>query len=49
VAAWAGGKLVPLDVKALPGSAILLPPEGKRAAWIGAAPDRPGVLVADVP
>jgi hypothetical protein len=49
VAAWAGGRLVPLDVKALSGSAILLPPDGKRAAWIGTAPDRPGVFVADLP
>ncbi len=49
VAAWTGGRLVPLDGGVLPGSAILLPPDGKRAAWIGAAPGRPGVFVAAVP
>ena len=49
VAAWTGGRLVPLDVRALPGSAILLPPDGKRAAWIGTGPDRQGVVVADLP
>ena len=49
LAAWAGGKLVPLDGKVLPGSALLLPPDGKRAAWIGTAAERPGVLVADLP
>lgn len=49
LAAWAGGRLVPLDARVLPGSAILLPPGGKRAAWIGAAPGRPGVFVADIP
>ncbi len=47
--AWAGGRLVPLDGKVLPGSALLLPPEGKRAAWIGTAPERSGVFVADLP
>ena len=49
LAAWGGGRLLPLDAKVLPGSAILLPPDGKRAAWIGTAAERPGVLVADVP
>ncbi len=49
LAAWAGGRLLPLDGKVLPGSALLLPPDGKRAAWIGTAVERPGVLVADVP
>ncbi|HET8732236.1 MAG TPA: hypothetical protein VFM45_00545 [Anaeromyxobacteraceae bacterium] len=46
---WGGGRLAPLDARVLPGSAALLPPDGKRAAWIGASPDRPGVLVADLP
>ena len=49
LAAWGGGRLLPLDAKVLPGSAILLPPDGKRAAWIGTATEHPGVLVADVP
>jgi hypothetical protein len=49
LAAWSGGRLVPLDTAVLPGSAILLPPDGKRAAWIGAAPGRPGVFVAAIP
>jgi hypothetical protein len=49
LSAWLGGRLVPLDGKVLPGSAVLLPPDGKRAAWIGTAPERPGVFVADLP
>ncbi len=49
LAAWAAGKLVPLDGKVLPGTAVLLPPDGKRAAWIGTAAERPGVVVADLP
>ncbi len=49
LSAWAGGRLVPLDVLVLPGSAILLAPDGKRAAWIGAASGRPGVFVAGIP
>jgi len=49
LSAWIGGRLVPLDGKVLPGSAVLLPPDGKRAAWIGTAPERPGVFVADLP
>lgn len=49
LSAWDGGRLVPLESRVLPGSAILLPPDGKRAAWIGAAPGRPGVFLADVP
>ena len=40
---------MPLDGKVLPGSAVLLPPDGKRAAWIGTAAERPGVVVADLP
>ncbi len=49
LAAWVGGRLVPLDGKVLAGSPILLSPDGKRAAWIGSAPERPGVFVADLP
>ncbi len=49
LALWTGGRNPPLDAKVLPGSAILLPPDGRRAAWIGAAPERPGVFVADLP
>jgi hypothetical protein len=49
LSAWAGGRLVPLDGRVLPGSPLLLPPEGKRAAWIGTAPERAGVFVADLP
>jgi hypothetical protein len=49
LSAWVGGRLVPLDGKVLPGSAVLLPPDGKRVAWIGTAPERPGVFVADLP
>jgi hypothetical protein len=49
LAAWTPGKLSPLDFKVLPGSALLLPPEGRRAAWIGTATERPGVYVADLP
>jgi hypothetical protein len=49
LAAWAAGRLVPLDGKVLPGSAVLLPPDGKRAAWIGTSAERPGVVVADLP
>ena len=49
LSAWVGGRLVPLDGKVLPGSAVLLPPDGKRAAWIGTAPERRGVFVAHLP
>jgi hypothetical protein len=49
LSAWAGGRLRPLDGKVLPGSAVLLPPDGRRAAWIGTSPERPGVFVADLP
>ncbi len=49
LAAWTAGKLVPLDGRVLPGSAVLLPPDGKRAAWIGTSAGRPGVLVAEIP
>jgi hypothetical protein len=49
LSAWVGGRLLPLDGKVLPGSAVLLPPDGTRAAWIGTAPERPGVFVADLP
>ena len=49
LSAWVGGRLVPLDGKVLPGSAVLLPPDGKRAAWIGTAPERPGVFAAELP
>jgi hypothetical protein len=49
LSAWAGGRLVPLDGRVLPGSPLLLPPEGKRAAWIGTAPEHAGVFVADLP
>jgi hypothetical protein len=49
LAAWAAGRLIPLDGRVLPGSAVLLPPDGRRAAWIGTSPERPGVLVAGIP
>jgi len=49
LSAWAGGRLIALDGKVLPGSALLLPPDGRRAAWIGTAPERPGVFLADLP
>lgn len=46
---WGGGRVAPLDAKVLPGSAVLLPPDGRRAAWISTSADRPGVVVADLP
>lgn len=49
LSAWNGSRLVPLDGQVLPGSAILLPPDGRRATWIGASPGRPGVFVGPIP
>lgn len=49
LAVYADGKLATVDRMALAGSAILLPPDGKRLAWIGVSPKGGGVFVADVP
>jgi len=48
LAVWDGRKLLPVDTAALPGSAQLLPPDGRRVAYVVIDPKRAGVYVAEV-
>ena len=49
LSAWTGARLVPLDTRVSPSSAVWLGPDGRRAAWVGGSAERPAILVADVP
>ena len=46
---WREGKLAAVDQVVLPGSALFLPPDGRRVAYVGVDPKRAGVYVAEVP
>ena len=48
LAVWDGRRLVSVDTAALPGSAQLLPPDGRRVTYAVIDPKRAGVYVAEV-
>jgi dipeptidyl aminopeptidase/acylaminoacyl peptidase len=49
LAVWDGRKLLSIDTAALPGSAQLLPPDGRRVTYAVIDPRRAGIYVAEVP